>query len=196
MHISIPLGLAVVRLARQTSMTKNFSKKDLETLVKGIDAAATVAKVVKDFADSPAGKEAREKFNSAFSGGFPQWGHTSSSKERKGQLVFAPTKKGRPLNIVAVSESHYRIEIDVAGFDQDKISVHEEEGRLVVDGMISKDGRDYVVLGMAHQEFNEEFRIAENVKVEEASFRGGMLIINCKRETPEKKGRPVNIKRD
>lgn len=178
-------------------MTKNFSKKDLETLVKGIDAAATVAKVVKDFADSPAGKEAREKFSSfgAFGKDFTHWGQ-QMSRGRDGQLVFAPTKKGRPLNIVAVSESHYRIEIDVAGFDQDKISVHEEEGKLVVDGMTSEDGRDYVHLGMANKEFNEEFRLAENVKVEEASFRGGMLIINCKREAPEKKGRPVNIKRE
>lgn len=178
-------------------MTKNFSKKDLETLVKGIDAAATVARVVKDFADSPAGKEAREKLGSfgSFGKDFPHWGQ-QMQRGREGQLVFAPTKKGRPLNIVAVNEDHYRIEIDVAGFDQDKISVLEEEGKLVVDGMVEKDGRDYVHHGMADREFNEEFRLAENVKVEDASYKGGMLIITCKREMPEKKGRPVNIRRE
>ena len=102
-----------------------------------------------------------------------------------------------PYNIIKKDDERFIIELAAAGFRKDEFDIqHVPEGnKLVVKGTQERDEdtRDYYHKGIAARNFTKTFALSEDVKVEDADFKDGMLYINLVREVPEEK-KPKAIK--
>src|SRR5215469_12028394 len=92
-----------------------------------------------------------------------------------------------PYTIARTGEHEYRIEIAVAGFKPDELTIDVKEAVLTVTGRkAANDGeRRFVHRGLAERNFERRFQLAEYVVVTEANLADGLLSINLKRELPE-----------
>jgi molecular chaperone IbpA len=92
-----------------------------------------------------------------------------------------------PYNIERTGDHEYRIEIAVAGFKPDELTIEVKEAVLTVTGRKAEgDGeRRFVHRGLAERNFERRFQLAEYVLVTEANLADGLLSISLKRELPE-----------
>ncbi|MAK64447.1 MAG: heat-shock protein [Maricaulis sp.] len=94
-----------------------------------------------------------------------------------------------PYNIQHVDEDEYLIELAVAGFGEEDLTVEVQENVLTVSGRISeKDGQDerrFVHRGIAERAFERRFHLADHVEVTDAGLKNGLLAIRLVREIPE-----------
>ena len=92
-----------------------------------------------------------------------------------------------PYNIERTGDNEYRIEIAVAGFKPDELSIDVKEAVVTVTGRkAANDGeRRFVHRGLAERNFERRFQLAEYVVVTEANLADGLLSISLKRELPE-----------
>ncbi len=95
-------------------------------------------------------------------------------------------------NIAKDDDEHYRIEVALAGFSSDEISVQTEKGVLTVAASKSEDKGNYIHQGIAKRAFSKAFRLAEHIKVDDASYVDGILTIFLRREIPDAE-RPKQI---
>jgi molecular chaperone IbpA len=90
-------------------------------------------------------------------------------------------------NIKRIDDSHYRIEISLAGFHRNELSVDREGDTLVVMGSKSeetaKEQEDYLQRGIKAKSFRQSFQLTEHDKVLDAALKNGILEINIKRES-------------
>lgn len=84
------------------------------------------------------------------------------------------------------------LELAVAGFSKDDITITVQELSLLVEGKIQKAPGEYTYKGIAGREFSQRFALAEYVIVKGAEMRDGMLLITLKQELPEEK-KPITI---
>lgn len=101
-----------------------------------------------------------------------------------------PTNGYPPYNIEQLGENDYRIELAVAGFGEDDLTVEVQENVLTVSGRRAEraegeDGPHYVHRGIAERAFERRFHLADHVNVEEAELKNGLLSIRLQREIPE-----------
>ena len=94
-----------------------------------------------------------------------------------------------PHNIVKYDETHYGIEIAVAGFSKDEITVKGCK-------LNQTDSRfEYLHRGLAARDFEQTFTLAEYMEVHAAEVKDGMLVIEIMRLVPEAlKPRRIEIK--
>ena len=100
-----------------------------------------------------------------------------------------------PYNILK-SDNNYTISLAIAGFSKDEIDVSLQENELVVKG-VAKDQDDKIEFlhrGIAGRNFERKFRLADTIKVSDASYEDGLLNIYLEREIPEhQKPRKIEI---
>jgi molecular chaperone IbpA len=103
-----------------------------------------------------------------------------------------------PYNIERTGENDYRIEIAVAGFKPDELTVEVKENLLTVTGRKAAndgDAKQYLHRGLAERNFERKFQLTDYLIVEDADLSNGLLSIALKRELPEAlKPRTVEIK--
>jgi len=103
-----------------------------------------------------------------------------------------------PHNIVKYDETHYGIEIAVAGFSKDEITVEVDQDQLTVKGckLNQSDSRfEYLHRGLAARDFEQQFTLAEYMEVHAAEVKDGLLVIEIMRLVPEAlKPRRIEIK--
>ncbi len=92
-----------------------------------------------------------------------------------------------PYNIVDIGDNKYTIELAIAGFLKDEISVESENNILTISGKKLKTERKYIHKGIGLRDFVRTFNIASDVVVDTATFESGMLIIDLHRVQPEVK---------
>jgi molecular chaperone IbpA len=92
-----------------------------------------------------------------------------------------------PYNIERTGDHEYRIEIAVAGFKRDELSIDLKESVLIVQGRKAANDveRRFVHRGLAERNFERRFQLAEYVVVTDAQLADGLLAISLKRELPE-----------
>ena len=93
-----------------------------------------------------------------------------------------------PHNIVKYSDSKYAIEVAVAGFSKDEITVEVDQDQLVVRGTqatTEETSKEYLHRGLASRDFEQSYTLAEYMEVKDAEVKDGMLIINIERIVPE-----------
>ncbi len=94
-----------------------------------------------------------------------------------------------PYNIETTGENAYRIEIAVAGFRPEELTLEVKENLLTVTGrkIANDDGvaRTYLHRGLAERDFERRFQLADYVIVTEANLDNGLLSVSLKRELPE-----------
>lgn len=101
-----------------------------------------------------------------------------------------------PYNIERTGDDAYRIEIAVAGFKPDELTIDVKENLLTVQGRKapSDEARRYLHRGLAERNFERRFQLADHVLVVDAELTDGLLAISLKRELPEQlKPRRIEI---
>lgn len=104
-----------------------------------------------------------------------------------------------PHNILKYNETNYSIELAVAGFSKDEISVEIDQNILTITGE-HKDQSDsadweYLHRGLAARNFVVRFPLAEYMEVKGAEVRDGLLRIALEYVVPEVlKPRQIEIK--
>lgn len=95
--------------------------------------------------------------------------------------------KWPPYDIVKLGEDRYRIDMAVAGFAENDLSITQENTLLIVSGRKDdrEEGREYLYRGLAGRAFERRFELADHVRVEGARLRDGLLVIELRREIPE-----------
>jgi molecular chaperone IbpA len=102
-----------------------------------------------------------------------------------------------PHNIVKYNDTHYGIEVAVAGFTKDEITVEVDQDQLMITGKkaTSVEGVEYLHRGLAARDFEQQFTLAEYMEVRGAEVKDGMLKIEIERIVPEAlKPRQITIK--
>jgi len=103
-----------------------------------------------------------------------------------------------PHNIVKYDDNHYGIEIAVAGFAKEEITVEVDQDQLTVRGtnMVVEDRQvEYLHRGLASRDFTQTYTLAEYMEVKDAEVKDGMLKISIERIIPEAlKPRQIEIK--
>jgi molecular chaperone IbpA len=91
-----------------------------------------------------------------------------------------------PHNVVKLDDTHYVIEVAVAGFSEDEIDVELKENVLTVKGeKEKKDDIEYIHRGISSRNFARQFPLAEHIEVRGATVKNGILAIALEQVVPE-----------
>jgi molecular chaperone IbpA len=93
-----------------------------------------------------------------------------------------------PHNIIKVDESHYVVELAVAGFSKEDIDITLQEGNLIVKGN-KQDKTDvtYLHRGIGTRSFTKTLTLADTIEVRGAEFVDGILRVALENVIPESK---------
>jgi molecular chaperone IbpA len=113
--------------------------------------------------------------------------------------VFSvPTVNYPPYNIVKTGENTYDIEVALAGFSKDDIEVEYAENMLHIKSkkVEDKDAKEGVLhKGISKRYFSKTFTVADDVIVNGAELKDGLLKVSMERIIPEaKKPKTIEIK--
>ena len=112
-----------------------------------------------------------------------------------------PTVNYPPYNIVKTGANTYNVEVALAGFSRDDVSVEFAEGILTIkskDRTVSDkpdaDG-DIIHKGISKRYFSKSFTVSDDVEIKGAELKDGLLTVSLERIVPEsKKARVIEIK--
>ena len=92
-----------------------------------------------------------------------------------------------PYNIKKIDDTHYVIEMAVAGFGSQEIDIEIDGDKLVIKGNVNStepsDG--YIFKGIANRAFTRTFMLNDRIEVENAELFNGMLKVFLERIIPE-----------
>ena len=102
-----------------------------------------------------------------------------------------------PYNIRKADKDKYAIEVAVAGFNKNDVEVEYEDNLLTVktkkvDKTVEEDKDGEIIhRGISQRSFSRSFTIANDVKVNGAELKDGLLLIGCEKIVPEQKKRKL-----
>lgn len=104
-----------------------------------------------------------------------------------------------PHNIVKFTDNSYMLELAVAGFKKDEISIEELNGELVIKGNKNVGEKElsdqYQYRGIGQRSFDKRFKLAEYIEPSGAVLEDGLLsIILVKNEPEAAKPKLISIK--
>ena len=106
-----------------------------------------------------------------------------------------------PYNIVKTGTNTYDVELALAGYSKKDIDVSLAEGVLTIKSVKSEEEKEVeenngiLHQGIAKRYFSKSFTIADDVEVNGAELKDGLLKVSLERIIPEhKKPRTINIK--
>lgn len=101
-----------------------------------------------------------------------------------------------PHNIIKVADNQYIVELAIAGFSKEDVSVKIVDGVLEIKGEKTADDKEtqYLHKGIGTRAFTKTLHLAETVEVKGAQFKDGILKIGLENVVPEhKKPRFIEI---
>ena len=102
-----------------------------------------------------------------------------------------------PYNVLKHDEDHFEIEVAVAGFDREDVTVEVDQNQLIIRGQRTKeeDVSKYIHRGLAARDFERVFTLMDHMEVGEAELTNGILSVKITRVVPEAlKPRSITIK--
>ena len=90
-------------------------------------------------------------------------------------------------NIEKTGDLSYEITVALAGFNETQLNIEVEQSVLTIS-TINEDiveNRNYLHKGIATRAFTKQFRLAENVEVDSASFENGLLALKLNKNIPD-----------
>ena len=97
-----------------------------------------------------------------------------------------------PYNLIRVSDSEYSLEVAVAGFKSNELTVYTENGQLVVEGnKSSNEDKEYLYRSLSHKNFKRVWSLAEEIEVKKVSFEDGLLVVKLWKIVPDKQKKKV-----
>ena len=94
-----------------------------------------------------------------------------------------------PYNIKKTDENTYVIEMAVAGFGKQDITIETADDKLIIKGATAADEADVDTLyqGLAFRPFTRMFKLNDQVEVKNAEMINGLLKVVLERIIPESK---------
>ena len=104
-----------------------------------------------------------------------------------------------PYNIKKIDDFNWQIEMALAGFNKKDIEIEYADSQLTIKSVFEKDGKDEgkesVHRGISKRQFTKRFTLADEVVVNGAELKDGMLRVELEKIVPEeKKPRTIKIK--
>lgn len=97
-----------------------------------------------------------------------------------------------PHNLVKESSIDFRLELALAGYTKDDITVSTEWNKLFVECKKAEGDEDeYLHRGIAKRAFTWSRTLSDDVEVTDVQFDNGMLVIKLKRVIPEHQKKKV-----
>jgi molecular chaperone IbpA len=92
-----------------------------------------------------------------------------------------------PYNVLKHDDNTFEVEIAVAGFDKEEISIEVDQDQLIIKGRRAKDEDTdkYLHRGLAARDFERVFTLAEYMEVGDAELTNGILSVKLTRIVPE-----------
>jgi molecular chaperone IbpA len=94
-----------------------------------------------------------------------------------------------PYDVLRTGEDSYRINLALAGFSPDEITITAQQNKLTIAGRKSEGvptpSQDVLYQGIAARPFERHFNLDDHVEVEGASYENGLLRIDLVRRLPE-----------
>ena len=113
------------------------------------------------------------------------------------QLEIKQTSSYPPYNINRTDDLNYQIEMALAGFSKNDIEIKYADNQLTIKSIENedKDEKETLHRGISKRKFSRTFTLAEDIKVNGAELKDGMLLIELEKIVPEeKKPRTIDIK--
>lgn len=124
---------------------------------------------------------------------FDRWsiGYTNAFKELQELAKAVKNPSYPPYNITKLGNGKFTVEIALAGFRKEDLSISVEERTLTVSSETPEDDNpkfgEVLHHGIAQRDFKTTFALAEYVEVKEANLQDGILTIKLEQELPEEK---------
>jgi molecular chaperone IbpA len=90
-------------------------------------------------------------------------------------------------NIRKETEGKYVIELALAGYKKDEVSVEVKDNVLIIEGKSKEDLSNYVHQGIAKRSFKRQFQLADYVECKSGKLENGMLNVELEYNPPESK---------
>ena len=110
--------------------------------------------------------------------------------------VETVSDKFPPHNIIKVNDTHYMVELAIAGFDEKEIDITVKDGLMNVKGEKQQSDNEinYLHKGIGTRSFSKTIRLADTIEVQGAAFKNGILSIGLENIIPEsKKSKKIEI---
>lgn len=114
---------------------------------------------------------------------------------RLNDFTSPPVGQYPPYNVRKINDSNsYLIELAVAGFKKEELSVEVENDKLIIKGNTETHKEDiFLFRGLAYRNFTRTFELAETIEVVGSTLVNGILSISLKNVRPAKSRRFVDI---
>jgi len=90
-----------------------------------------------------------------------------------------------PHNVIKTGDQDNLVELAVAGFTKEELSVELKDQILTVSGEHVSNGREFLHRGISTKKFSRSFRLSEHVAIHGADLKDGILAIDLKYVIPE-----------
>lgn len=106
-----------------------------------------------------------------------------------------PTSTFPPHNIIKLDDYQYIVELAIAGFTKQEVTITLKDGLLEVKGQKNPEAEvQYLHKGIGTRSFIKTIKLADTVEVRGAEFKDGILRIGLENVIPEsKKPRTIEI---
>ena len=92
-----------------------------------------------------------------------------------------------PYNVIKHDDNHFEIEVAVAGFDKEDITVEVDQDQLIIRGKKTPVETEvqYMHRGLAARDFERTWTLADHMQVGDAELTNGILSVKLTRVIPE-----------
>ena len=88
-------------------------------------------------------------------------------------------------NIVKYGKGEYGMEFGLAGFNKKNVKVQFKDGVLSVSGQVDDKEKEYIEKGLAFRKFMKQFQLRNDVVVNDAEMKDGVLSVKLGVQEPE-----------
>jgi len=127
--------------------------------------------------------------------------HFESMFDHQNDTLNANVQNYPPYNIVKTGSNTYDIQVALAGYGKKDVDVSFEDSVLTIKSIKDNDVKEVeenegmLHKGIAKRMFTKSFTIAEDVEINGAELKDGLLSVSMERIVPDhKKARTIKIK--
>jgi len=88
-------------------------------------------------------------------------------------------------NIVKYGKGEYGMEFGLAGFNKKNVKVQFKDGVLSISGQVDDKEKEYIEKGLAFRKFVKQFQLRNDVIVNDAEMKDGVLTVKLGVQEPE-----------
>ena len=113
--------------------------------------------------------------------------------KRLDALAANPQLNYPPYNLIKLDDERQQLQLALAGFDKEDITVAVEKKvlNISVQKATDEESIDFVYKGISARTFSRNWQLSEDTIIDEVTFVNGLLSVTLRREIPEESRRRV-----